>query len=66
MTQHIPHSKAGDVSVLEISTQHRWDLRYMLSPPAVCNAPISQPRTISQLLFSFDSRKEIEGVCRDV
>lgn len=63
MTQQIPQTKAGDVLVLEISisprpTQHRWDLQSVLSPPAVYTSPLCQPSTISQLLFSFDSKRE--------
>lgn len=63
MTQQIPQTKAGDMLVLEISispgpTQHRWDLRSVLSPPAVYTSPLCQPSTISQLLFSFESKRE--------
>lgn len=69
MTQHIPQTKAGDALVLEISislspTQHRWDLWSALSPPAEYTAPLCQPSTISQLLFSFESKRE--AVCSDL
>lgn len=62
MTQRIPQTKAGDVLVLETSigpgpTRHRWDLRCVLSPPAVYTSPLCQRSTISQLLFSFESKE---------
>lgn len=62
MTQRIPQTKGGDVPMLEIfisssQTQHRWDLLCVLSPPAVYTSPLCQPSTISQLLFSFDSKR---------
>lgn len=63
MTQRIPLTKAGDVLVLEICinvgpSQHRWDLRAVLSPPAVYTGSLCQPSTISQLLFSFERKSE--------
>lgn len=51
-------------------TQHRWDLRCVLCPPAVYTGPLCQASTISRLLFSFDSTRkretETEAACRDL